>query len=381
MVQPYLAQRVVSAYDVGPGLPDAPDPLDEVDDLGAAARGRRYLLLLAALLGLLVVSVFVAVGLGAVWIPPARVNAIIGHHLFDSPSAMTWRPSQDAIVWQVRIPRVLLGAAVGAGLAVTGMALQAMVRNMLADPYLLGVNSGGSSGAAACILFGFGVGWGEYALQISAFLGALAASLLVFVIARTAGRITSTRLLMAGVAVGYALYALTSFLIFASDSAEGSRSVLFWLLGTLSLARWSLPLLVVVLVVALVVAGLTLWGRQLDALAIGDETAHTLGVSPTRFRLVLLILVSLAVGVLVAAAGSIGFVGLVIPHLARRLVGARHRRAIPVAAIMGAIFLLWADLVARMLLSPQELPIGIITALVGAPFLLILVRRMHAGGA
>ena len=355
-----------------------PEPGDH-DDLGATAGRRRFRLLVAALLVVLALSVLVAVGLGAVWIPPARIGAIIGHHLFGAPVEMTWRASQDAIVWDVRLPRVLLGAAVGAGLAVTGMALQAMVRNMLADPYLLGVNSGGSSGAAACILFGFGVGWGEYALQVSAFLGAFAAALLVFVIARTAGRITSTRLLMSGVAVGYALYALTSFLIFASDSAEGSRSVLFWLLGTLSLARWSIPLLVVVVVVGLVVIGLTLWGRQLDALAIGDETAHTLGVSPTRFRLILLVLVSLAVGVLVSAAGSIGFVGLVIPHLARRLVGARHRRAIPIAAVLGAIFLLWADLAARLLLSPQELPIGIVTALVGAPFLLILVRRMQAG--
>jgi len=362
----------------GPDHETLDDHLD--DDLGAATQRRRFLVLIAALATALGATVFVSVGLGAAWLPPGRVAAIVGHHLLGVPDAVTWRLSQDSIVWQVRVPRVVLGAAVGAGLAVTGTALQAMVRNVLADPYLLGVNSGGSAGAAAAILFGFGAGWGEYALQSAAFLGALAASLLVFVIARTAGRITSTRLLMSGVAVGYALYALTSFLIFASDSAEGSRSVLFWLLGTLSLARWSIPLLVVVVVVALVTAGLTLWGRQLDALAIGDETAHTLGVSPTRFRLLLLILVSLAVGVLVSAAGSIGFVGLVIPHLARRLVGARHRRAIPVAGLIGAIFLLWADLAARMLLSPQELPIGIITALVGAPFLLILVRRLHAGG-
>lgn len=349
------------------------------DDLGASVRRRRYLLLLVGLLAAFGGTVVAAIGLGAVRVPPLTVLDIVGHHLVGSPAEATWRPAHDSIVWRVRLPRVLLGAAVGAGLAVTGMALQAMVRNMLADPYLLGVNSGGSTGAAAAILFGFGAGWGEHALQLAAFLGALAASVLVFVIARTAGQITSTRLLMTGVAVGYALYALTSFLIFASDSAEGSRSVLFWLLGTLALAHWSMPLAVVVTAVVLVTALLTLWGRRLDALAIGDETAHTLGISPARFRLVLLVLVSLAVGVLVAAAGSIGFVGLVIPHLARRVVGATHRRAVPVAALMGATFLLWADLGARMVLSPQELPIGIITALVGAPFLLILVRRLHAG--
>ncbi|MFE9104434.1 FecCD family ABC transporter permease [Actinomadura geliboluensis] len=362
-----------------PVAPSAAAVDPDLDDLGASSRRRRYLLLLLGLLAVFLATAVAAVGTGAVAVPPATVLDVVGHHLIGAPAEVTWRPAHDSIVWRVRLPRVLLGAAVGAGLAVTGMALQAMVRNMLADPYLLGVNSGGSTGAAAAILFGFGAGWGEHALQIAAFLGALAAALLVFVIARTAGRITSTRLLMTGVAVGYALYALTSFLIFASDSAEGSRSVLFWLLGTLALAHWSAPLFVVVAAVVLVTALLTLWGRRLDALAIGDETAHTLGVAPARFRLVLLVLVSLAVGVLVASSGSIGFVGLVIPHLARRVVGATHRRAVPVAALIGATFLLWADLAARMVLSPQELPIGIITALVGAPFLLILVRRLHAG--
>ncbi|WP_443612968.1 FecCD family ABC transporter permease [Actinomadura madurae] len=278
-------------------------PEYDLDDLGASSRRRRYLLLLAGLSALFCGTAVAAVGMGAVSVPPATVFDIVGHHVIGSPADVTWRAAHDSIVWRVRLPRVLLGAAVGAGLAVTGTALQAMVRNMLADPYLLGVNSGGSTGAAAAILFGFGAGWGEHALQIAAFLGALAASLLVFVIARTAGRVTSTRLLMTGVAVGYALYALTSFLIFASDSAEGSRSVLFWLLGTLALAHWSVPLAVVLVAVALVTLTLALWGRRLDALAIGDETAHTLGISPARLRLVLLVLVSLAVG---GAGGGVG---------------------------------------------------------------------------
>lgn len=275
------------------------------------------------------------------------------------------------------MPRALLAVGVGAGLAVCGMALQAMVRNVLADPYLLGVNSGASSGAAAAILFGAGAGAGAHALPVSAFLGALAASMLVLVVARSGGRVTSLRLLLAGVAVGYALYAVTSFLIFASDSAEGSRSVLFWLLGSLSLAAWGAPLIIVFVVVALAVLVLTGLGRRLDALAIGDETAQTLGINPDAFRVRLLLLVALCIGVVVSASGSIGFVGLVIPHLARRVVGSAHRHAIPVAALMGAVFLLWADMVARTILAPQEIPLGILTSLVGAPFLLILIRRMH----
>lgn len=358
--------------------PHVEDPFD--DDLGQAAQRRRTVLWTGGLSAGLLVTVVLAVGIGAVGIDPGTVARIVGHHTLGSPADATWTQAEDSIVWQVRLPRVLLGVVVGAALAVCGVALQAMVRNLLADPYLLGVTSGASTGAAAAILFGLGAGFGENALSISAFLGALAASAAVFVVARAGGRITSLRLLMAGVAVGYALYAATSFLIFASDSAEGARSVLFWLLGSLGLARWGVPLAIVVVVVTLTVAALLLWSRRLDALAIGDETAHTLGVPPTRFRVQLLVVVSLCVGAVVAASGGIGFVGLVIPHVARRFVGAAHGRVVPVAALIGAIFLVWADVAARTLLEPRELPIGIITALVGAPFLLILVRRFHSAG-
>lgn len=351
----------------------SPPPAD-----GSVWRGRKWTTgLLLGLLG----SVVAGVALGAVYVPLTSVVEVIGHHVFLVPAEQTWSGPRDSIIWKVRLPRVLLAAAVGAGLAVCGMALQAMVRNILADPYLLGVNSGASTGAAAAILFGVTLGIGEHALSASAFVGALAASLLVYGVARSAGRVTSTRLLLAGVAVGYALQAVTSFLIFASDSAEGARSVMFWLLGSLSLAEWGQPLTLTVAVVLLTVAVLTVLGRQLDVLAVGDETALALGVSPERFRTGLLILVSLCVAVVVAAAGSIGFVGLVVPHLARRAVGAAHVRAVPVAALMGAILLIWADILARTLFQPQEIPIGIITSMVGAPFLLILIRRLHATSA
>lgn len=347
-----------------------------VDDLGLGARRRRAGLWALALLALLVVSALASVGAGAVAIPPGDTARIAAHHLLGL-GEQTWTAPRDAIVWDVRMPRVVLAVGVGAGLSVCGMALQAMVRNVLADPYLLGVNSGASSGAAAAILFGAGAGAGAHALPASAFLGALAASMLVLLAARSGGRVTSLRLLLAGVAVGYALYAATSFLIFASDSAEGSRSVLFWLLGSLSLAAWGAPLVIVTLVVALTVLVLSGLGRRLDALAIGDETAQTLGIDPDGFRVRLLLLVALCIGVVVSASGSIGFVGLVVPHLARRVVGSAHSHAVPVAALMGAIFLLWADIVSRTVLAPQEIPLGILTSLVGAPFLLVLIRRMH----
>lgn len=356
------------------------DALIPDDDLDRAVRRRSTALWIGGLSAGLLVTLVLAVGLGAVAISPATIARIVGHHAAGWPTGVTWTSAQDAIVWRVRLPRVVLGALVGAALAVCGVALQAMVRNLLADPYLLGITSGASTGAAAAILFGLGAGFGENALSASAFLGALGASVAVFLIARAGGRITSVRLLIAGVAVGYALYAATSFLIFAADSAEGARSVLFWMLGSVGLARWSLPLAIVAVVVCLTVAALTVWGRQLDALAIGDETAQTLGVRPIRFRVRLLVVVSLCVGAVVAASGGIGFIGLVVPHIARRFVGATHGRVIPVAALIGAIFLVWTDVAARTLLEPRELPIGVITALVGAPFLLILVRRFHAAG-
>ena len=356
-------------------------PRDRSDLLGVAAQRRRAVGWLFALTITLLLTGVVAVGSGAIGIPPLTVARIVGHHLVGLPGEVSWAPPQEAIVWQVRLPRVLLGMLVGAGLAVCGVALQAMVRNVLADPYLLGINSGASSGAAAAILFGVGAGFGQYALSGSAFLGALGASLLVFLIARGGGRVTSIRLLLSGVAVGYGLYATTSFLIFASGSAEGSRSVMFWLLGSLGLARWDALLAVAAVVLGGAIGYLTVVGRRLDALAIGDETAQTLGVAPDRFRIRLLVVVSLSVGVLVSAAGSIGFIGLVVPHLARRLVGAAHVRVVPVAALLGAILLVWADVVARVLLAPQEIPIGIITSLLGAPFLVVLIRRLHASGA
>lgn len=354
------------------------DDLD--DDLGSRRRRRQTSVWLVLLTLGLAASLLAGVCIGAVPVSATSVAGMVADHTVGWPGAVSWTFAEDAIVWQVRLPRVILGAAVGAGLAVTGVALQVMVRNMLADPYLLGVTSGASTGAAAAILFGFGVGLGENALSISAFAGALAASFAVFLVARAGGRITSVRLLLAGVAVGYALYAATSFLIFASGSAEGARSVLFWLLGSLSLARWSFALGVVVAVVGVTICALILWGRSLDALAVGDETARTLGIAPMQLRVLLLAAVSLCVGAVVAAAGGIGFVGLVIPHIARRFVGTSHRRVLPVAALVGAMFLVWADIAARVLLEPQELPIGIITALVGAPFLLVLVRRLHAAG-
>jgi iron complex transport system permease protein len=364
-----------------PATADAQTPWELIapsdDDLDRDRRRRPTALWTSGLGAVLLVSLPLAVGFGSVSVDPDTVAQVITRHLVGLPAEASWADSEDTIVWSVRAPRVLLAAIVGAALAMTGVALQAMVRNVLADPYILGVSSGASTGAAATILFGFGASFGASTLTSSAFVGALAASGLVFVVARIGGQLTSIRLLLAGVAVGYVLSAATSFLIFASDSPEDARAVLFWLLGSVSLATWS-SVAVAGVVVASSLAVLLLWGRRLDALAIGDDTARLLGSPPVALRAQLLVVVSLCVGAVVAVSGGIGFVGLIVPHVARRCVGGVHRRVIPVAALIGAIFLVWVDVFARVAFAPRELPLGIVTAVVGAPFLLVLVRRLHA---
>jgi len=373
------------AAEVAPSASSAPtsdprgavSPRRELDALGVRSRGRRSAAILTVLALATTLSLVVCMGIGPVPIAPGITAQVIAQHLGLSVP-VTWEAATDSIVWSVRLPRVLMGAAVGACLAMSGAALQAMVRNMLADPYILGVSGGASTGAAAAILFGIGAAFGEYAQSLLAFVGALGAALLVFFIARAGGQVTSLRLLLSGVAVGYALTAVTNLLIFSSDSAEGSRSVMFWMLGSLSLARWNAFLLIALLAAGIGMLVMLSGARVLDALSAGDEIAHGLGISPDRARIGFLLVVSLCTAAAVAGAGAIGFVGLVIPHLARRLVGARHRVLIPTSALLGSLFLLWADAFARIVMQPRELPIGVITAAIGAPFLLILVRRLYA---
>lgn len=350
-------------------------PATAPDDLDRGRRARRTALWLGGLAALLALSVPVAIGLGPVAVAPGTVARIVAAHLFGGD--VTWTTSEDSIVWLVRAPRVLLAAVVGAALAVSGVALQALVRNVLAEPYLLGVSAGASTGAAVTILFGAGAGVGASSLTGSAFAGALAATAVVFALAGFGGRITAVRLLLAGVAVGYVLTAVTSFLIFASDTPEGARAVLFWLLGSLTRADWPAALVAGGLAAA-AFAVLLVWSRRLDALALGDDTAHALGSPPARLRAQALAVVALCVGAVVAVSGGIGFVGLVVPHVARLCVGGVHRSLLPVAALIGAVFLIWADVLARTAFMPRELPIGIITAVLGAPFLLFLVRRVRS---
>jgi iron complex transport system permease protein len=329
--------------------------------------------LLAGLALLLLLSITLAVMIGPVPLAPGLVWRVALHQVAPGLIIPDWAQFQQNIIWEIRFPRVLLGGLVGGGLAVVGATMQALVRNPLADPYLLGVSSGASLGAVAVILLGFSL-FGIYSLAMAAFLGALLAFGVVFVLAQQRGRLTTGRLILSGVAVSYVFSALTNFLIYNADDGEEVKSVIFWMLGSLGGARWDylgLPALALLFGTLY----LTVQARSLNSLSIGEETAATLGVDTSQFRRQTFALTALLTGVLVAVSGGIGFVGLMLPHILRLLVGADHRRLLPVSALAGAIFLIWVDVLARVIVAPQELPIGIITALLGAPFFIWLMRR------
>lgn len=275
----------------------------------------------------------------------------------------------DAIVWDLRLPRVLTGAAVGAGLALAGAVMQSLTRNPLADPYLLGLSSGASLGAVAVLVVGVGL-----LLPVAAFAGALAALVATLSLARVGGVLTPGRTVLAGLAVSQLAAAGTSFVIFWSATGDSYREILNWLLGSLAGSTWQS---VAIAGVALAVVGTVLVASaiRLDAFAFGDTAAASLGIDVDRTRWVLMTLVALLTGAMVAVSGSIGFVGLVLPHAVSALTGPAHRRLLPVAAVTGAIFLVWADTGARTLFDPRELPVGIVTALIGVPVFAVLLRR------
>jgi len=275
-------------------------------------------------------------------------------------------------VWELRLPRVLTAAAVGAGLAIAGAVMQAITRNPLADPYLLGLSSGASLGAVSVVLLG-----ASLLLPVAAFLGSMIAVLLTLGLASSFGAITPTRTVLAGLAVSSLAAAITSLVIFWTATGDSYREILGWLLGSLAGARWPA---VAIAVAAIVVAGIPilLLGRRLDAFAFGDVSAAALGVNVTATRWGLLVVTALLTGAMVSVSGSIGFVGLILPHGVRLLVGPAHRALLPLSALVGAIFLLWADTAARSLFEPRELPVGIVTAIIGAPLFAMLLSRRRS---
>ncbi|MDV8015598.1 iron chelate uptake ABC transporter family permease subunit [Rhodococcus sp. IEGM 1241] len=315
-------------------------------------------------------SAAVAITLGPAGLSVGEVASIVVGHLGGTAADVT--PIRDGIVWDLRLPRTLLAALCGAGLGLCGAIMQSLLRNPLADPFVLGISSGASTGAVLIVILG--VGSGVIGLSSGAFIGAVISFALVLLLAHAAGG-TPDRVILAGVAATQMFSALTSFIVITSADPEQTRGVMFWLLGSLGGADW----LDVALCAAVVAVGLVVClthSRALDAFAFGEDAASSLGVNVWRVRVTLLLATALMTAVIVSVAGAIGFVGLVLPHAARALVGPSHRRLLPASALIGSIFLVWVDAVARTAIAPQELPAGVVTALVGVPaFAVILWRR------
>jgi len=314
-------------------------------------------------------SLIAAAAVGPVSIPLRTVVSIL---LGDASGNVS--PMHRLIVSQLRLPRVLLGILVGSALAVSGTVMQGLFDNPLASPYVLGIASGASAGAAFVILFRTG---SDFLLPMGAFLGATAAAAIVFGLGFGRNRPASTiTLILSGVAVGSLFSAVTSLLLFLRSGGERLSDVLFWIMGGLARADWT-AVAVLAPVTAVGIAVAQCLARDLNALSLGEEGAFHVGVNPSSLQRWLLACAILLTSTAVAVAGTIGFVGLIIPHLMRLVVGPDHRRLIPVAALAGGCFLVWSDALARTAFAPAELPVGVITAFLGAPFFLYLLRRRN----
>ena len=342
-------------------------------DAASANNKTKFRTHIVAGLIILVFSISAGVSLGAISIPFSTVWGVVINNMVSELIDVDWSKGREAIVWDIRLPRTILACFVGAGLALVGASLQAVTRNPLADPHLLGISAGAAFGAILALLH-TGLFLGLITIPLFAFVGALAAMLLVLAVSQFASATSADKLILAGVAVSFIVMSLANMLIFLGDP-RATHTVVFWMLGGLGLAQWDqliYPLLILVL------CGGYLWfnASNLNAMTVGDETASTLGISVARFRLIVFVVGALITGVMVAFSGMIGFVGLMIPHIARLFVGGDYARVLPASALLGAIFLIWADILARTIMAPDDMPIGIVTGLIGGSFFIWLLRRL-----
>lgn len=339
-----------------------------------------WLSVLVLLLAALALSLLTAVTIGSTDIPVSDVYNIILYNLFGVGDPSFGEGNIFRAVWFLRLPRLILAVGIGMALSVCGVVMQAVVKNPLADPYVLGISSGASLGATLAILVGVGAAFGANSIGIMAFLGAFAVSVLVVGIANMGGRSNSVKLLLAGMAASSVCSAFSNFVIYTAHDKEGIQTVTYWMMGSLGGANWAKD--GAVLLVALLGFGF-FWTqhRNLNLMLLGDESAITLGTDLHRWRQLYLLVSAAMVGFSVYAAGMIGFVGLVVPHGVRMIFGTDHKKLLPLCAVTGAVFLVWADVACRVMLRGTELPIGILTAMIGAPcFIYLMVRKKYGFG-
>ncbi len=331
-------------------------------------------LIILILLVVALVSMIVATGLGPVTVTPGTTAKILLSKIPGVTIEQTWEQLDHNIVWGLRLPRVCLGMVVGASLAVCGVTMQALVRNNLADPFILGVSNGAAAFATLGMLFGTFSFLGTYQLPISAFIGSAITIIFVYVISRVRGRVNITQLLLSGVAISMIMDGVTNVIKLSAPNALGLHNAEFWMSGSLASAKWAyLRLPLVVLLFCMFV--LMINYRGLNLLLLGDESAAALGINVSRLQKMLVLLASLMAGVTISVSGTIGFVGLMVPHFTRLLVGGDHKKVLPISALLGGILVIWVDVAARMLIAPEELPVGILTAIIGGPLFIWMLKN------
>jgi iron complex transport system permease protein len=341
----------------------------------AQRRPRRRALLLLAGAAAVVLVALLGVAWGSFSISPATIAAMFRRRIAGEVSPAPWPAAWETVIFDIRLPRILLTALVGAALSQAGAVYQGLFRNPLADPYLIGISSGAGLGATAAIALGLSVSWGGLgAVSLLAFVGALASTALVYFLSRVGGRSSTVTLVLAGVAVGAFLSSVTTFVMFRAQDAFHTVHALGWMMGSFALSSWTK---VHLMAPVLLLGGGLLWAyaHRLNVLQLDDEQAHQLGISVERTRLVLIVVATLVTSTAVSVCGVVGFVGLIVPHVVRLIWGPDHRFLLPMSALCGAVFVILADGIARTLLSPTELPVGVVTAFCGAPFFLYLLRQ------
>ena len=344
-----------------------------------------YLFFAFFLFIVMIISALTAVTIGTTDISISEVYNVIIHNVLDlfgvdyMSQEFGSGPIHD-IVWFIRLPRIILAIGVGMGLSICGVVMQAIVKNPLADPYILGVSSGASFGATLAIMLGVGSIFGANAVGVMGFLGAFIISILVLVISNIGGRANSIKLLLSGMALSSICSAISSFIVYFAHDKEGMMSITYWLMGSLAGANWDSNLIILVIVF---IFTLFFWSqhRIFNLMLLGDEVAITLGTDLQKYRYMYLLISSIIVGFVVYASGLIGFVGLIIPHIVRMIFGTDHKKLIPIAALLGSIFLIWADVLSRIIIPNSELPIGILISLIGSPcFIYLMIKKPYGFG-
>jgi iron complex transport system permease protein len=324
---------------------------------------------------LLFLSVTVSLSIGTVRMPLLQVWGILAHHLpwIGDSVPVRWESSAEQIIWRVRFPRVVLGLLVGASLGIAGAAFQGVLRNPLADPYTLGVSSGAAVGASFLILFGLQFSlFGAWTIPTVAFATGAASLVTVLLMARTDGKLQMETVILSGVVMHAFLGAFVALMV--SMSKQVINEIVFWLMGSLTLRGWSYSL---VLVPYLILGSfiLLMFGRAMNLFSLGETQAAHMGVNVERTKLIVLIAATLVTAAAVSVSGVVAFVGLIVPHLLRLMVGPDYRLLLPLSLLGGAVYVLWADTLGRTVLSPAEIPLGVVTAFLGAPFFVYLLRK------